>query len=219
MISLSHNIAYVHIHKAAGTSIIKALEKGGVVFDDMDGHKIKKHNSIGNLIQQRAELFKERNIKSYSFVRNPYDIMVSKFFYFYYNDMDGKYRDFILNGTFRKYGASGFNSWIDDIYNRRFRYKTRKILQIYPEKTQTKMLCVNRKYPSVDFIGKFENLETDFQVMCNRLNIENYLHEFHENKTPSRNKNYLSYYNSRSIKYINEIYSDDFEVFGYDKIK
>ena len=64
----------------------------------------------------------------------------------------------------------------------------------------------------VDFIGKFENLETDFKYICKKINI-NEVKLPHKNKTIR--KNYREYYNENTKNIIADWYKKDIDYFKY----
>jgi hypothetical protein len=65
----------------------------------------------------------------------------------------------------------------------------------------------------VDFIGRFENLQKDFDFVCKRLNISNAILP-HRNQSPNR-KNYIEYYDSESKEFIAKLYEKDIKMFNY----
>ena len=67
----------------------------------------------------------------------------------------------------------------------------------------------------VDYIGRFENLEKDWELICKEIGITHYkLPKFNV----SEHNEWKSYYTDDSEKLVNEIFQDDFEVFNYDYI-
>jgi len=68
----------------------------------------------------------------------------------------------------------------------------------------------NGKIP-IDFIGKFENLESDFQKLTKILGINAELPHL----TRTDHKNYRYYYNEMTKKIVEKIYSKDISIFDY----
>ena len=67
----------------------------------------------------------------------------------------------------------------------------------------------------VDYIGRFENLEKDWELICIEIGITPYkLPKFNV----SDHNEWKSYYTDDSEKLVNEIFQDDFETFNYDYI-
>jgi len=68
----------------------------------------------------------------------------------------------------------------------------------------------------MDFICKFENIEDDIKKVMNILSIQ-YTDKYpHINS--SRHKHYMDYYDDDLINIVNNKFSDDFNMLGYDKV-
>jgi len=65
----------------------------------------------------------------------------------------------------------------------------------------------------VDYVGRFEELQSSFQHICAELNIQADLP--HKKKSDQKSIPYQSYYDAESIAYIEDVFADDLEVFGY----
>jgi hypothetical protein len=74
----------------------------------------------------------------------------------------------------------------------------------------------------VDFIGKVENFEDDFEALCARLDVpkpEAVNVNVYNDKIPDSlegRPRYVDRMNRRSIDKVNELFARDFELFGYD---
>lgn len=79
----------------------------------------------------------------------------------------------------------------------------------------------------VDFIGKFENLQNDFDLICERLNLGTIVLP-HINKPKNmynifrlfpndngRKRHYSEYYNAETKDIVGEVYRVDIEKFDY----
>lgn len=64
----------------------------------------------------------------------------------------------------------------------------------------------------VDFIGRFETLEEDFNKVCNRLSIERRL----PHKNPSKHASYRDYYNERTCRLVKDAFAQDIALLGYE---
>ena len=76
-------------------------------------------------------------------------------------------------------------------------------------------LCITQtKYlnEDIDYIIRYENLQDDFNIVCDNINIERYVLP---NYNTSQHDNYTQYYNSKEKDIIKEYFSEDFENFGY----
>ncbi len=137
-----------------------------------------------------------------SFVRNPWDRLVSLYASKSRRGRpQGRFADFI------KYRTSPS---LSDISLRRPSPSRR--LSYPGARPQYKWLCDENKNILVDFVGRFENFQKDFNIMCDKIGIP-------RKKLPHRNKSkrqhYTEYYDDETRQIVAETYKDDIEMFGY----
>jgi chondroitin 4-sulfotransferase 11 len=183
MINHKLKFIYIHVDKTGGSSIassisteIRVSKKGGTYAASEKHWSIKKYNDTAKNSAKYKKYFK------FAFVRNPWDRLVSKYFFD------------------RKSGRSSeesFKNWA----------KSRKGL-----KPQLGYLTINDEV-AVDFIGRYENLQEDFNIVCDKIGAPQQQLP-HANKT--KHKHYTKYYDAELREIIGERYAKDIEYFGYE---
>ena len=199
MISHKYSCIFIHIPKCAGTSVDSLLLGSGKPLDRFD--------SKNNIWLQHAtakEVKKnyctEKQFKEYfkfTIVRNPFDRIVSSFNWLG-GDLNNKkeFKDFILRrGRFK------------EILNSKTYIKSNMYHQIMPA---YKYLFENNKL-IVDFVGKFENLISDWDYICKKLGTS--LKLPYINRMP--HKHYKEVFNKDARKIIENLYKDDLKLFSY----
>jgi len=76
---------------------------------------------------------------------------------------------------------------------------------------QTNWIVDNKGQILVDFVGRFENLESDFGVVCERLHRTAALPHIMK----SQHEHYRSYYNETTKNIVATRFAADIERFGY----
>lgn len=208
MICYQKECIFVHIPKTGGTSIENAiwgpdwsartteqLWMGAV----RPGFNKYQSGGLQHLLatQVRQEVGAQVFDKffKFSFVRNPWDKVVSQFCYV-------KTRKDLL----RYMGMSrwtSFSRYLDLIQ------KTQHV-QSYE---QWRFLESPGGKRMVDFVGRFENLQGDFAQVAERLGLKSSVLP-HAMKSKSR-RPYESYYNAKTRDAVARIYQKDIEMFGY----
>lgn len=209
------NVLFFWLPKTAGSSIYHALrktsykcrklintEKNGIIelpYSDFTnkGAVTFSHTSISALIKHgiiHTDFF-ESSFK-FCFVRNPWDRLVSLFFYRKLDKEYENFRQFCLDFKDQEIEPIGlYNSRLNSQFNEQLSW-------IIDEKGRL----------LVDFIGRFERLEEDFSKICRILGVRN--------KLPHRNRSdhsgYRDYYDEETAGIIRQRYKRDIEFFGYD---
>lgn len=209
LISYSHKFIFIHVYKVAGSSIRKVLRKyepvpvrlkriAGISMKKMGILNPEKQLNYKNFeahvtAKELKEKLPEKTYNSFfkfAFVRNPWDWQVSLYHYMLQEKKHPQH-DFIKS-------VESFDHYIE------WRVKEDKHLQ-------KEFVTGDNGDIIVDFVGKIENLETDFNYVCKKIGIQSSL--LHKNK--SYHRDYRSYYNKKTKELIYEHFKEDIELFGY----
>ncbi len=215
MISHHHKCIFVHIPKAAGTSIGKKLG----IYDD-SGAGRQDHRSIKYLTPISPEL-----------ILNAYKKPYARTLYLHFRDrlagkdfVNQKQLDSYFKFTFVRNPWARVFSWYRNVLNDPNHLKTYSV----PEDSSLAWFVENRLYTvdsqqffirdlkdqvKMDFIGRYENLHEDFTFVCKQLGIEDtVLPEETRIGTPS----YIAAYEDKSIATVARAFSEDIEMFDYE---
>jgi chondroitin 4-sulfotransferase 11 len=216
IISDSHKFIFVKIPKSAGTSISNYLDpylnQGFRNLDLGDHEPLAVDYTGSNEEQTISAILKKNNIDAdnyfkFSFVRNPWDVRVSR--YFYLRDTEIAYNTERNLPTNTSALYLDFKPWC--LSSGWFPCRN------WPHKNKTKggqigFLQNDNLEIDIDYIGKFENLQEDFNNICDQIGIENKKLP-HHNK--SKHKHYTEYYDDETRQIVAEKYAKDIEYFGY----
>lgn len=187
---------FIHIPKTGGSCLKKNLSIDERFIDT-------KHKIISRLHTE----FKLDEYFKFAFVRNPWDRFVSAYFYL------------------KQIQSNPNHKWMHD-YPR-----SKEINTLYPDfddfvrsdlwrtnprawfhfKPQLGFIFNNRKN-DVDFIGRFENLQEDFDKVCSHIDLPT------QKLIPintSRHKHYTEYYDDDTKKIVGYYYKKDIKYFNY----
>jgi hypothetical protein len=182
---------FVHVPKAAGTSVKKTL------FPDAQG--ITHYRAIDYFLDSPLK-FKRYFV--FAFSRNPYDRLVSAYNYLLEggkNEADLRFRDKFL---------TAYKSFGDFVKNGLPRKEIKNKYHFMPQY----LFVVNfRGRIMVDFLGRVETIEEDFEVISKRIGVDAHLP--HKNKSSRGPYEDLYTEELRIITYMN--YKKDFELLGY----
>ncbi|EFO9214487.1 sulfotransferase family protein, partial [Campylobacter lari] len=186
---------FIHVPKVAGSSIERVIYQ--------TDRWLVGHVKASDYVKLDRDRFE--NYFSFGFVRNPYDRVVSAYHYLKNDSPDP------LDIKWGKLNIRDleFKEFVLKLQDEDFK---QKILTKNHFSFQYEYLCDENMNVLVDFVGRFEQLNSDFKKILNILNRKDSL--IHVNK--SKRCNYKDYYNCETYKIIREIYKNDFEIFDYD---
>jgi hypothetical protein len=202
LLSYRKKFLYVHIYKVAGTSITKSLRSTGFNFYEMLEYKTLTklnfsprycplpHHPKAIDIRNEIGITKYNKLFKFTFVRNPWDWQVSLYNFMLQN------KNHFQHNLVREMNFEEYIDW--------------KITQKYD--LQKDFITDDNGEIIVDFIGKFENLNSDFQKIGKHIDLSLELPHLNQSK---RKKDYRSYYNKRNKELIAKYFEEDIDLFEY----
>lgn len=189
--------AYLQVPKVASTSLTKTIRKipdellsSGKIVSDIEGPT-----------RYYYDLPNDFSGFKFTFVRNPFARTVSC----YRNKIEGreesKLRYFKVIGLEKDYGFETYVKSISAIPDEwAERHFATQYFQVYKQGK-----CI------VDYIGRFENLFEEYEVIRQKYGLEEL-----EHKNASTRYDYRDYYTEELVELVYRRYKIDFEVFGYE---
>lgn len=204
-----HQVLFIHIPKTAGTSINKALGInrgiGNFYYTDVEKkrfpvslHHMTPRQLVSYRLISKAELV---STFTFTFVRNPFDRLVSEFHYRKgeFENQEEMIREFGRFLTVVKSIMRKRRWWIFDNHLR-------------PQVHFTRL----RFRQTLDFIGRYENLENDLLRLQEAL-PSNSLREPLSLSVEKKSKRlpYQEYYNKETRALVSKLYGRDLKKFDY----
>tara|TARA_Y100000593_G_C4299212_1_gene332431 strand:+ start:1468 stop:2079 length:612 start_codon:yes stop_codon:yes gene_type:complete len=198
IISHKHKFIFLATGKTGTVSITAVLQKF-----DQAGAKFHRHcrfTAPSILIDPRGiekELkFDPSDYFKFCFVRNPWDRMVSMYRQMQRsNNLHWKPRR-IRHNLSKRYSFKGFIKRVDE--------------EAFKTWCQSNFYLIGDNL--IDFVGRFENLQEDFNAVCDKIGIARQKLP-HKNK--SNHKHYTHYYDEEARDIVAKKYARDIEIFNY----
>jgi hypothetical protein len=205
LVSKQHNFIFIHIYKNAGTSITAALRPFALnnlqwmtlfilrklnISTTFDPHPFPSHITASEIID---EVGREKfdSFFSFAIVRNPWDWQVS-LYKFMLKETNHHQHDLVKS-------FANFDEYI------KWRCKEKGGLQkdfIYSDDDEL----------LVDFVGKFETLDADFETICSRIGISTSLPKLNSSSTEP----YQQFYTDETKELVKRTFNADVTLFKYD---
>ena len=189
---VQHKAIFVHIPKAAGTSV------GAALF----GKCRRTHQSWDWYYHCCPSQFDQ--FFKFTFVRNPFDRLVSAFCYLQHGGQSTSESD----RRFQRKHLSKYKTFADFV---KHGLQEKAIQQWSHFVPQHRFIASKDDTIMVDFVGRVENLDNDFSHVAKKLGIDAKL--MHTNK--SKREDYPDYYDPTTQRLALEFYAKDFELLGY----
>lgn len=196
IISHKHKFIFIHIPKCGGTSVRSALlsELYNIDCRNLDQNIAQVFNRLGNStdIEQHSNVCE---VTKYLRSRN---LNIKDYFTF----------TFTRNPWCRTVSAYLYankikeTNWSKKVISKTF-FEYTKITR----PLQSYFIC-----PGVDFVGKIENIQDDFDIVCDRIGMSR-VKLPHINET--HHKHYTEYYDDKSRDMVAQRCKEDIEKFNY----
>lgn len=202
IINHNYKFIFVHIHKTAGTSIKEALLK-------LDGSSMLAyhHTHLSWIDYSRYN-----DYYKFCFVRNPWDRLVSWYFGILKLKTKNNFQSYI------KANSNDFSSFLDckNIVNEKVFSKKENFnvnFLYFKSISYNQLDYISDEHNNIltNFIGRFENLESDWKKVMNHLGLSLVLPK----KNIGHHMDFRSYYKQVDIEKVNKIYERDINYFGY----
>ena len=200
-ISHKHKFIFIAIPKTGSTVIRNYLD----AYSDIKGNSSNlspyyHHVKASSL----KSYFLKNNLNwssyyKFSFVRNPFARLVSQYFYWLKvadSDPQKHNKQFHDNCIFVKQNAKSFNDFI-----------LKPDFEGMHEHPQTSWFT-----DDMNFVGKLENLQSDFNRVCNDIGIPV---KSLQKTNKTNHTHYTDYYNESTISFVTKKYADEINKFNY----
>jgi hypothetical protein len=202
VLSEARKFLFIHIPKAAGTSIRRALEPYAVTDHlaysrGIDDYVARERQFPPHLTYAAAAKVLKVDLNAYytfAFVRNPWDRYVSMY-------------EYVLNtpthALHPRCAAGGFDGFIGDVTGGR---------ATFDSKHQIAFLAAAPGMKPVAYVGKMESIGEDFPAVCRHLGLPGVDLPF-LNRTDHRP--YRSYYSDLTRKQVERYCGEEIDAYGY----
>jgi hypothetical protein len=205
LISDSHQFIFLRMRKVASTSMktillpmclprpagrIAHLKSRAWLEWDYHRYVFRAHDDI-RAAQRRMPAESFTRYFKFAFVRNPWDRLVSEYNFLLERPAHGRHK--------KVKKLSDFKHFIHMQVKRNDAY-------------QINMLCDQQGKLLMDFVGKLENLEEDWQTVCKKIGIP---YQQLQRKNATQHRHYQDYYDDETRQLVGRHWSREIELFEY----
>lgn len=193
---------FIHIFKCAGHSIRWALRE--LHTGELHGVHVEAKDVQQHFIKTGKPAFYEKAFK-FTFVRNPYDWMVSTYYYIRKSKIHFMHEE-AMSMTYEQWLG-----WYLDVFHGSERpYGSNKYL------TLKEFISDSEGNVIVDYVGKTETIQGSFNDICDAIGIPKVaLTKRNVGIGNNRQADYRQYYNDNSKAMIQKAFGEDLDYFEY----
>lgn len=197
MIDHEQMFVFVQIPKTGGTSIADLLSHNPMPRGwDVVAKKYRQHFTIPELIENKCLTIEQSDFYfKFAFVRNPWDRLVSEYMY-----------------RKRVHSGKAFHISLKEMLITKWTTRQRHLSIKQHIRPQYEYVYDN-DVQCVDFVGRFENLQEDFNIICDKIGIPR---QQLPHKNITEHKHYTEYYDEETKSIVAKKYRKDIEYFGYE---
>jgi hypothetical protein len=220
MCSINHDLKaiFIHVHKTGGTYISYMLhkyygfknyylrrpdhdqfclsKKKNTKYINYENriHGVLVYYKTSSYINKKMNMTREKwnTYYKFAFIRNPYDKLVSAWYHINR-----------FNIPFKNY-FNLINICNDVEYMHMFLPQVRNIIN-------------ENGIININFIGKFENLEEDFQKVLKNIGVKNIIHDVNKKMNKRDHDDFYKYYDQETLTKANIILKEDFNYLDFKK--
>lgn len=181
---------FIHIPKTAGTSLYNLIGYTGIGHVNYRWYESRSREKFNRYFK-------------FAFVRNPWDRLVSAFFYLKKGGSN------TMDKHWATQNISGYSDFDSFVRNWLSVSNVQKYFHFIP---QHKFICDDSLNVKMDYVGRFENLNEDFDLISQKLNLNHTLPYINR----SRRHAYQGYYSAETKAIVAQVYQTDVELFGYE---
>ena len=213
-LSHKHRFLFVHIAKTGGTSVRAALSalrwRDPMYYLQWPAHKVSglAGHKLGLKFPRHAHVIAAKemlpepffnSLFKFAFVRNPWDLQVSSFHHIMRERPDAMS------------GISDFNAFM------RYKFDAERPYQYHIDTSlslQSDYLVDLQGNLVMDFIGRYESLEGDFDQVCRKLKVSG-ISLPHRRGAKDRARDYREYYDDASAELVANHFQRDIDLLNY----
>jgi hypothetical protein len=211
-ISHKHKFVFVSVPKTGSETIRQVLNP----FSDIKSKFEPPYDHHAKSKELREHFNKKgwdwNTYYKFAFVRNPWSLTVS--LYFFQRDKVDEWSNMENPPTW-----DGFKENFDMFKRQMDRCPTFEdyvnMLNNCPHvHLQSEWMTANNSNKNIiDYVGRFENLQEDFDLICDKIGIPQ---QQLPRKNKSKHKHYTEYYDDETRQIVEKLHAKDIEMFGYE---